>query len=266
MHRRVRIYNHTGHNIISPFVDLTPIPSLELTNYHLYQELQKSTGKSTTVPHAQIIQEQGSVEYDEPIVTTRKLAPPPPVFPKPSKNSQPPLSPPTSPHYHTLDPHNVSPLLLPRDSPRNSPQFPAAPAHLSPVSPFSDAPLSTLGQRSLQSSIPINPFASLDRRRILHSREHSNTSEYDVIENTSRTMSEGSSHVGGHSRTTSQATTCDDEPIDHVYQELTSEVVRKKTCTQLYNNVTTNIVIRPVLCLSRDTPDCIEEEYGFPLR
>ena len=79
----------------------------------------------------------------------------------------------------------------------------------------------------------MSPFGSLDRRRILHSREPSNVSEYDVIQpphwedtgNSLRALSKVSSHTGGRSRASSQATTCDDEPIEHMYQELEPDTV-----------------------------------------
>ena len=219
-------------------------------------------GASPAPPYAAppipTIRKDGSVQYDEPITTSKTL---PPVAPKPHR---PTLSPLNSPHYHTLDPQNSpyatpqssptsfekpaspsspkyhslepnaphSPLLSPRSSPRTSPHFPAT------FSPRSHGPTSSLDRRTSPS---LSPFASLDRRRPAHAREFSNSSErqlihsphydpgYDIIQppRWERMVSTTSSiHSHTHSRTSSRATLCDEEPTQRVYHELTPEGVK----------------------------------------
>lgn len=204
---------------------------------HHYQELQKVAIKGPTVTPA--VQKDGSVEYDEPVITTRKL-PAPPVAPKP------PQSPSPSPKYHTLEPQDItSPLFSPQDSSVGSPQFHTTPISFHP--PLFPSLTSSLDRRFQLASPSLSPYASLDRQRPIHSREHSNTShhdstkppsngaEYATIEpphwdstgNKLRSISMASStHTGYHSRTSSRATPVwDEEPINHVYHQLTSHEV-----------------------------------------
>lgn len=215
----------------------------------MYQTTGNTKHQPTTVPLTVI--QQGSVEYDEPIVPTGKKSPPP-VSPKPAgRNSQPPPSLPSTPKYHTLERQGASPKYNTLERHGASPKYhtlerqgaspllsPQVPSRTSPHFPYrsisSEGLASSLGQRSPQSPLPLSPFASLERRCISHSRDPSNTSEYDIIQpprwditgNTLRTTSKGSSYTGGHSRTPSLATTCDDEQHnEHVYQELTPEEV-----------------------------------------
>ena len=223
---------------------------------HTHEQLKPPTTAhpppKEAAPPTPTIRKDGSVQYDEPIIETKKPQPPP-VAPKPPHS---PVSPLSGPHYHSLEPQDgVSPLLSPSIT---SPQFPVAATNLSTLSPSNShyhvleaasSPLSSLDRRSPhQSSLSLSAFDSLDRRRIAHSREHSNSSElrlmqlayddpgYDVVlpprldsqgggGNTLRMLSTGSTHTGAHSRTSSQATLGDEEPTDHVYHQLTSQEV-----------------------------------------
>ena len=245
-------------------------------------------------PPTPIIRKDGSVQYDEPISTMRKLLPPP-VAPKPPRS---PSSPSANPHYHTLE-RQDHPQLSPHSSTITSPQSPAPSTNLPPLSPSSQhyhslepndlallslrassrgsphypmsdpgsplpsspAGLMSLDRRSHKSSVSTSTFGSLDRRHnITHTREHSNTSEqhliqqpsyddpaYDIIQpsqlesrvgSTLRLTSTTSSYTGAHSRTSSQVTMWDDEPIGHVYHQLTSQDVNIHTAYNILYTVT----------------------------
>ena len=202
---------------------------------------------SYAAPPAPTIRKDGSVQYDEPILNPKKA---PPVAPKPAKQSPSPLN---SPHYHTLDSHDSiqypqspvkpllsplsvpqyhtlepsdSPLLSPRGSPHTSPHFPTTPSSVGLTA--------SLDRRR-------SPFTSLERSLPTHTRDFSTLSEhhlmqslhddpgYDIIQpprwegGASLRMTSMTSSL--HSRASSRDTLWDDDPSDHVYQQLTSEGV-----------------------------------------